>query len=192
MGRSDAAIRRCWQEWVDSVRFQRHDGSVQPKTTADRVDRLIVRSAVTAPDSLLSTIRLFGDKSRFQLCPHDHRRHVWRHPGQRADSTFTIERHTDPRPEVMQENARPHTARVAMNCLTACQTLPWPSRSSDSSLIEHVLDMMGRYGLSSFPSSYIPRLRLKVLTKFVGFSRPHNVQKAVTEELNVISFCEVV
>ncbi|GFS57644.1 transposable element Tcb1 transposase [Trichonephila clavipes] len=28
-----------------------------------------------------------------------------------------------------QDNARPHTARVAMSCLTACQTLPWPARS---------------------------------------------------------------
>ncbi|GFV26415.1 transposable element Tc1 transposase [Trichonephila clavipes] len=28
-----------------------------------------------------------------------------------------------------QDNARPHTACVTMNCLTACQTLPWPARS---------------------------------------------------------------
>ncbi|GFT16097.1 HTH_Tnp_Tc3_2 domain-containing protein [Trichonephila clavipes] len=27
MGRSNAAIRRCWQEWMDSSKFQRHDGS---------------------------------------------------------------------------------------------------------------------------------------------------------------------
>ncbi|GFX74782.1 HTH_Tnp_Tc3_2 domain-containing protein [Trichonephila clavipes] len=25
--RSDLGIKRCWQEWVDSGRFQRHDGS---------------------------------------------------------------------------------------------------------------------------------------------------------------------
>ncbi|GFV49877.1 transposable element Tc1 transposase [Trichonephila clavipes] len=31
-----------------------------------------------------------------------------------------------------------------MNYLTACQTLPWPSRLPDLSLIEHVLNMMGR------------------------------------------------
>ncbi|GFX31094.1 HTH_Tnp_Tc3_2 domain-containing protein [Trichonephila clavipes] len=57
MGRSDAAIRRCWQEWVDNDRFQRHDGSGQPKATADRENRLIVRSAAIASDSSLSTIR---------------------------------------------------------------------------------------------------------------------------------------
>ena len=43
-----------------------------------------------------------------------------------------------------QDNARPHTARVALNCLQACPTLPWPARSPDLSPIEHVWDMMGR------------------------------------------------
>ncbi|GFV73809.1 HTH_Tnp_Tc3_2 domain-containing protein [Trichonephila clavipes] len=57
MGRSEVAIRRCCQEWVDSGRFQRRDSSGQPRATADREDRLIVRSAVTAPDSSLSTMR---------------------------------------------------------------------------------------------------------------------------------------
>ncbi|GFX13754.1 HTH_Tnp_Tc3_2 domain-containing protein [Trichonephila clavipes] len=53
MGRNDAAIRRCWQEWVDKGRFQRHDGSGRPRTTADQEDRLIVRSASIARDSSL-------------------------------------------------------------------------------------------------------------------------------------------
>ncbi|GFV21302.1 HTH_Tnp_Tc3_2 domain-containing protein [Trichonephila clavipes] len=26
MGRNNAVIRRCWQEWVDNGRFQCHDG----------------------------------------------------------------------------------------------------------------------------------------------------------------------
>ncbi|GFT04264.1 HTH_Tnp_Tc3_2 domain-containing protein [Trichonephila clavipes] len=57
LGRSDAVIRRCWQEWVDSVRFQLHDGSGQSRSTVHRKDRLIVRSAVTAPLSLSTTRR---------------------------------------------------------------------------------------------------------------------------------------
>ncbi|GFU34613.1 HTH_Tnp_Tc3_2 domain-containing protein [Trichonephila clavipes] len=57
MGRSDAAIRRCWQEWVDNGRFQCHDGSDRPWATADWQGRLIVRSAFTAFDSSLSTLR---------------------------------------------------------------------------------------------------------------------------------------
>ncbi|GFV59881.1 transposable element Tc1 transposase [Trichonephila clavipes] len=43
-----------------------------------------------------------------------------------------------------QDNARPHTTRVAMNCLTAHQTLPWLARSPNLSPIEHVWDMRGR------------------------------------------------
>ncbi|GFW99745.1 uncharacterized protein TNCV_3419751 [Trichonephila clavipes] len=31
---------------------------------------------------------VFSDESRFQLCPDDHRRRVWRRPGQRVDPTF--------------------------------------------------------------------------------------------------------
>ncbi|GFX85056.1 transposable element Tc1 transposase [Trichonephila clavipes] len=43
-----------------------------------------------------------------------------------------------------QDNARPHTARVPMNCLTACQILLSPARSPDLSPIDHVWDMMRR------------------------------------------------
>ncbi|GFU67174.1 transposable element Tc1 transposase [Trichonephila clavipes] len=43
-----------------------------------------------------------------------------------------------------QDNARPHMACVAINSLTACQTLPWPARLPDLSPIEHVWDTMGR------------------------------------------------
>ncbi|GFV02833.1 uncharacterized protein TNCV_2304661 [Trichonephila clavipes] len=34
--------------------------------------------------------------------------------------------------------------KVTMNCLTACQTLPWPNISPDFSSIEHVWDILGR------------------------------------------------
>ncbi|GFY05581.1 HTH_Tnp_Tc3_2 domain-containing protein [Trichonephila clavipes] len=61
MGRSDAAIRRCWQELVDNGRFQSHDRF--------RVI-LIVRSAVTAPNSSLSTIRLVTLTRIFTMTIH--------------------------------------------------------------------------------------------------------------------------
>ncbi|GFX65586.1 HTH_Tnp_Tc3_2 domain-containing protein [Trichonephila clavipes] len=57
MGRNDAPIRRCWQEWVDSGRFLRHDGRGRPKAAAYRKDRLIVRLAVAAPYLSLRTLR---------------------------------------------------------------------------------------------------------------------------------------
>ncbi|GFW90683.1 transposable element Tc1 transposase [Trichonephila clavipes] len=115
-----------------------------------------------------AAIRRCCDESRFHLCPDDHRRRVWRRPGQCADHAFTIARPNRPstrsyglgchfsfKPDpfgrhsshtysASQDNAKPHTTRVAMNCLIAYQTLPWPARSPDPSLIEHVRDMMGR------------------------------------------------
>ncbi|GFV53746.1 transposable element Tc1 transposase [Trichonephila clavipes] len=196
---------------MNKGRFQRHDDSGRSRATADRKDRLFIRSAVTAPVSSLSTTRratrtrvspmtvhrrliernLHSDESRFQLGPEDHRRRVWRRPWLRANPAFTITRQTGPQPRVMvwsassfdsrtplvvirgtlaaqryvdnilrtvllpfllqysgliflQDNAIPHTARVAMNCLTSYETLPRPARLPDSSLIEHVGDMMGR------------------------------------------------
>ncbi|GFX94960.1 hypothetical protein TNCV_3045921 [Trichonephila clavipes] len=53
MCRRDAAIRRCWQEWMNNGILQRHDGSGRPRVTADRENRLIA----TVPDSSLSDIR---------------------------------------------------------------------------------------------------------------------------------------
>ncbi|GFY22052.1 transposable element Tc1 transposase [Trichonephila clavipes] len=43
----------------------------------------------------------FSDESRFQLCPDDHRRRVWRHPRKRVDPASTIARHTGPQPGVV-------------------------------------------------------------------------------------------
>ncbi|GFU00761.1 DDE_3 domain-containing protein [Trichonephila clavipes] len=43
-----------------------------------------------------------------------------------------------------QDNARPHTARVAQDFLCHFQTLPWPTRSLDLCLVEHVGDQLKR------------------------------------------------
>ncbi|GFX71712.1 transposable element Tc1 transposase [Trichonephila clavipes] len=44
---------------------------------------------------------VFSDESCFQLCPDDHRRRVWRRPGQRANPAFNIVRYTGPEQGVM-------------------------------------------------------------------------------------------
>ncbi|GFW50949.1 transposable element Tc1 transposase [Trichonephila clavipes] len=94
---------------------------------------------------------VFRDKFSFQLCPDKHRRRVWRRPVQRADPAITIAGHTSSQQGVIylglvfqQDNAKPHTTRIPMNCLTAYQTLPCPARLPDPSPIEHVWDMMRR------------------------------------------------
>ncbi|GFT92947.1 transposable element Tcb2 transposase [Trichonephila clavipes] len=43
-----------------------------------------------------------------------------------------------------QDNARPHTARVAQDFLRHFQTLSWPARSPDLSPVEHVWDQLKR------------------------------------------------
>ncbi|GFW23598.1 transposable element Tcb2 transposase [Trichonephila clavipes] len=44
----------------------------------------------------------------------------------------------------LQDNARPHTARVAQDFLRHFQTLPWQVRSSDFSPVEHMWDQLKR------------------------------------------------
>ncbi|GFV09215.1 DDE_3 domain-containing protein [Trichonephila clavipes] len=44
----------------------------------------------------------------------------------------------------LQDNARPHTARVAKDFLRHFQTLPWPACSSDFPHVEHVWDQLKR------------------------------------------------
>ncbi|GFX56070.1 DDE_3 domain-containing protein [Trichonephila clavipes] len=52
-----------------------------------------------------------------------------------------------------QNNARPHTARVAQDFLRHFQTLPWPARSPDLSPVEHVWDQLKRQMPSCRPSA---------------------------------------
>ncbi|GFW57034.1 transposable element Tc1 transposase [Trichonephila clavipes] len=59
-------------------------------------------------------IMMIGDESRFQLCPDDHRRRVWRRPGQRADPAFTIAHHTGPQPGVMVWGATSFDSRTPL------------------------------------------------------------------------------
>ncbi|GFX86199.1 transposable element Tc1 transposase [Trichonephila clavipes] len=51
--------------------------------------------------TIWSDLNFLRDESRFQLYPDDHRRRVWRLPGQRANPAFTIACHTGPQPGVM-------------------------------------------------------------------------------------------
>ncbi|GFW57026.1 transposable element Tc1 transposase [Trichonephila clavipes] len=73
---------------------------------------------------------VFSDESRFVLGTDDNRVQVWRRPGPFLNGL--------PGAIFQQDNARPHTARVAQDFLRHFQTLPWPARSPDLSPVEYV------------------------------------------------------
>ncbi|GFT24225.1 transposable element Tcb2 transposase [Trichonephila clavipes] len=134
---------------------------------------------------------VFNDESRFVLGTDNNRVWVWRHPGERYNSSHTVLRHTACTAGVMvwgaiaydsgftlivmrgtlmgqryvddilrphvgpflnglpgaifqQDNACPHTARVAQDFLCHFQTLPWPARSPNLPPVEHVWDQLKR------------------------------------------------
>ncbi|GFW02506.1 transposable element Tcb2 transposase [Trichonephila clavipes] len=79
---------------------------------------------------------MFSDESRFVLGTDDNRVRLWRCPGSFLNGL--------PGAIFQQDNAHPHTARVAQNFLRHFQTLPWPARSPDLSPVEHVWDQLKR------------------------------------------------
>ncbi|GFW19955.1 transposable element Tcb2 transposase [Trichonephila clavipes] len=102
---------------------------------------------------------VFSDESRFVSGTDDNRVLVWRHPAYDSRSTLTVmrgtltgQRYVDDilRPHVgpflnglpgaifQQDNARPHTSKVAQDFLRHFQTFPWPARSPDSLPVEHM------------------------------------------------------
>ncbi|GFS90208.1 transposable element Tc1 transposase [Trichonephila clavipes] len=97
---------------------------------------------------------VFSDESRFVLGTDDNRVRVWRRPVERYNSPHTVLRHTArtagpflnglPGAIFQQDNARPHTARIAQDFLRHFQTLPWPARSPDLCPVEHVWDQLKR------------------------------------------------
>ncbi|GFW90864.1 transposable element Tcb1 transposase [Trichonephila clavipes] len=108
---------------------------------------------------------VLSDESRFVLGTDDNHVRVWRRPAYDSRSTLIVMRgtlmgqryvHDILRPHVgpflnglpgaifQQDNALPHTARVAQDFLRHFQTLPWPARSPDLSPVDHVSDQLKR------------------------------------------------
>ncbi|GFW44385.1 transposable element Tc1 transposase [Trichonephila clavipes] len=77
---------------------------------------------------------VFSDEYRFVLGTGDNRVRVWRHPGPFLNGL--------PGTISQQDNARPHTARVAQVFLRHFQTLPWHARSPNLSPVEHMWDQL--------------------------------------------------
>ncbi|GFV50405.1 transposable element Tcb1 transposase [Trichonephila clavipes] len=85
---------------------------------------------------------VFSDESRFVLGTDDNRVRVGWRPGPFLNRLLGA--------IFQQDNAHPHTARVAQDFLRHFQTLPWPARSPDLSPVEHVWDQLKR----QMPSCY--------------------------------------
>ncbi|GFU37775.1 transposable element Tc1 transposase [Trichonephila clavipes] len=75
---------------------------------------------------------VFSDESRFVLGTGDNRVRVWRRPGPFLNGL--------PGAIFQQDNARPHTARVAQDILRHFEILRWPALSPYLSPVEHVWD----------------------------------------------------
>ncbi|UYV83088.1 hypothetical protein LAZ67_22002161 [Cordylochernes scorpioides] len=113
-------IKRVWRrpgQCVDPcLTFKHHTGPQLGVMVWDAISFDSRTPLVVIPDTLTAQ-RYVDDILRSVLLPF-----LSHHPG----LTF------------QQDNARPHKARVTMDCLQSRRTLPWPARSPDLSLIEHI------------------------------------------------------
>ncbi|GFX89585.1 transposable element Tc3 transposase [Trichonephila clavipes] len=129
---------------------------------------------------------VFSDESRFVLGTDDNHVSVWRRPAYDSQSTLIVmrgtltgQRYVDdiPRPHddipstflnglpgaiFQQNNARPHTTKVAQDFIRHFQTLPWPARSPDLSPVDHVWDQLKRQ-MSSYHSVHDLELAVQEL-----------------------------
>ena len=94
------------------------------------------------------------------------------------------------RPMFMDDNARPHRARIVQHFLQqeAVQTIPWPAMSPDMNPIGHVLDFIGRKINQRNPKCQnIEELRTAILQEWQQFPqerlrrRVRSMTRRVTE-----------
>ncbi|GFY10574.1 transposable element Tcb2 transposase [Trichonephila clavipes] len=84
-----------------------------------------------------------------------------------------------------QDNARLHTARVALDFLRHFQTLPWPARSLDLSPVEHVRDQLKR----QMPSCHsVHDLELDVQDLWVHLPQ-ENIRSLINPMPNRVAAC---
>ncbi|GFU81534.1 transposable element Tcb2 transposase [Trichonephila clavipes] len=136
--RSEWAVKNCWKLWTREGTHARKTGSGATRKTTRREDRRIVRQALVDPTMTRSTIRADVGVA---IVPQTISRHLAE--GQKM---------------FQQDNARPHTARVAQDFLRHFQTLPWPARFPNLFPVEHVWDQLKRQ---------IPRVTLYMIESWL-------------------------
>ncbi|GFS60602.1 transposable element Tcb2 transposase [Trichonephila clavipes] len=157
--RSECAVRNCWEQWTREGTHARKTGSGVTRKSTRREDGRIVRQALVDPTVTLSTIRAdvgvaivpqtisrrlaeanLKSKSPFRALPL-----TPEHQQLRLHIQINVKWHRLEKGAIFQQdNARPHTERVAQDFLRHYQTLPWPARSPDLSPVEHVWDQLKR------------------------------------------------
>ncbi|GFW52558.1 transposable element Tcb1 transposase [Trichonephila clavipes] len=162
---SECAVRNCWKQWTREGTHARKTGSGATRKITRREDRRIVWQTLVNPTVTRLMIRadwcqarsmwnvtdwqnvVFSDESLFVLGTYDNRVRVWRRSGPFLNGL--------PGAIFQQDNARPHTARVAQDFLRHFQTLPWPARSPNLSSLEHLWDQLKRQMPSCYSVHYL-------------------------------------
>ncbi|GFV17187.1 transposable element Tcb2 transposase [Trichonephila clavipes] len=164
--RLERTVGNCWEQWTRRGTHARKTGSGTTGKTTRRHDRRIVRQTLVNPTMTRSTIQAdvgvaivpqtisrhlseanLKSKRPFRALPLTPEHRQLRLQWCQARSMWNVEDCRTflnglPGAIFQQDNARPHTARVAPDFLRHFQILPWPARSPDLSPVEHVWDQL--------------------------------------------------
>ncbi|GFV93813.1 transposable element Tcb2 transposase [Trichonephila clavipes] len=91
---SELAVRNCWEQWTreEANLKSKHPFRALPLTPEHRLTAsTVVASQINVTDWQKV---VFSDESRFVLGTDDNRVRVWRRPGERYNSPYTVLRHT--------------------------------------------------------------------------------------------------
>ncbi|GFW47719.1 transposable element Tcb1 transposase [Trichonephila clavipes] len=102
---------------------------------------------------------VFSDESRFNLSSDDNRVRVRRPRGEGLNPAFALQRHTARTAGGVQDNARPHTARISQDCL---HTVTNPSLACPIPRFASNRAYLRSFGTESWASQEFERTRGKV------------------------------
>ncbi|GFV07935.1 transposable element Tcb1 transposase [Trichonephila clavipes] len=186
VGVARSVVARLWNRFQETGNVRRRPGAGRPRATTSTDDRYIQLTACRNGTEnatqlqrqlLLATGRMGvqpNNESQFSLECDTRRVLVWRDRGTRNNPAFVRERSQYRRAGWMDDNARPHRARLVENMLEAetIQRMEWPACSPYLNPIEHVWDMLGRrIAVQPRPPATVRDLRLHFLRSGTVFPK---------------------